>query len=358
MNQFLYQSIRPILIIFSLTLVIACSNTTEKTELETGESLPEEKNRVETVVLEKQDFTREIISNGKLAALQRAELYFESPGFIESINVKNGQRVIQGIELGRLQNDDYQFALKKAQFTKERAEIDKLDALIGMGYSISDKTYSPEHEKTANIRSGYYQAELQYEEAKLQFEHTSLLAPFSGTVEGIKQRPFEKANLSKPFCTLINDKQFFIEFPLLETEIARVKTGQGVTISPIAGAKQSIGSVTEINPRIDENGLAWLKAEVKNPGGYMEGMNVKVSIKRAITGQLVVPKQAVVLRQNREVLFRYTNGISYWTYINILNENENQYSVVAAEGATLELGDTVIISNNLNLAHESEVEMK
>jgi len=31
---------------------------------------------------------------------------------------------------------------------------------------------------------------------------------------------------------------------------------------------------------------------------------------------------------------------------------------VAAEGATLELGDTVIISNNLNLAHESEVEMK
>ncbi len=87
MNQFLYQSIRPILIVFSLTLVIACSNTTEKTELETGESLPEEKNRVETVVLEQQDFTREIISNGKLAALQRAELYFESSGFIENINV-------------------------------------------------------------------------------------------------------------------------------------------------------------------------------------------------------------------------------------------------------------------------------
>jgi membrane fusion protein (multidrug efflux system) len=87
-------------------------------------------------------------------------------------------------------------------------------------------------------------------------------------------------------------------------------------------------------------------------------MNVKVSIKRAIPGQLVVPKQSVVLRQNREVLFRYTKGTAYWTYINVLDENENQYSVIAAEGATLELGDTVIISNNLNLAHESEVEVK
>jgi uncharacterized Zn ribbon protein len=87
-------------------------------------------------------------------------------------------------------------------------------------------------------------------------------------------------------------------------------------------------------------------------------MNVKVSIKKAVPNQLIVPKQAVVLRQNREVLFRYTGGIAYWTYINVLDENENQYSVEAAEGATLEPGDTVIISNNLNLAHESEVEIE
>jgi multidrug efflux pump subunit AcrA (membrane-fusion protein) len=202
------------------------------------------------------------------------------------------------------------------------------------------------------------QAVIQHEEAKMQLERTRLMAPFAGKVEGVSQRPHEKANLSKPFCTLINDKRFFINFPLLETEINKVSVGQKVSISPIAGAKQTTGTITEINPRIDENGLAWLKAEVNNPGGYLEGMNVKVSIKQAIKGQLVVPKQAVVLRQNREVLFRYTQGISYWTYINVLDENEAEYSVVAVEGATLELGDTVIISNNLNLAHESEVEMK
>jgi hypothetical protein len=44
---------------------------------------------VETVVCKKKDFTREIISNGKLAAIQKAELYFKNPGIIKIIKVGN-----------------------------------------------------------------------------------------------------------------------------------------------------------------------------------------------------------------------------------------------------------------------------
>jgi len=47
--------------------------------------LPEEKNCVKTIVLQQQDFTRKIISNGKLAAILKAELYFRNPGVIEAI---------------------------------------------------------------------------------------------------------------------------------------------------------------------------------------------------------------------------------------------------------------------------------
>lgn len=350
---------KPMLFLFSLLLFFtACKNPPETIEQNSNETLPEEKNIVETVVIVKQDFMQEIVSNGKLSAIQRAELYFENSGFIELISAKNGQRISQGNQIAEIQNDDYKFAVRRAEYSKEKAEIDKLDALIGMGYTQNIKKVTPDHEKIANIRSGYYDAEIQYEEAKYNLEQTILVAPFAGTVVGLKQHQYEKANLSEPFCTLINDKRFYIDFPLLETEIAKVSIGQKVSISPIAGAKQTSGTITEINPQIDENGLAWLKAEVNNPGGYLEGMNVKVSIKKAITGKLVVPKQSVVLRQNREVLFRYTKGTAYWTYIEVIDENEKEYSVIAADGATLELGDTVIISNNLNLAHESEVEIK
>ncbi|TDN98957.1 efflux RND transporter periplasmic adaptor subunit [Sunxiuqinia elliptica] len=341
-----------------LGLYACTSKASQSEETDTSTSLLEEKSYVKTTIVDREDFTIEIISNGKLAAIQKAELYFENPGLIEAINVQNGQSIPGGFQLANLENNSYQFALKKAKLNKEKAAIDKLDVLIGMGYNQSAETINPEHEAIANIRSGYNQALIQYEEASMQLERTNLIAPFSGKIEGITQRQHEKANLSKPFCTLINDKRFFINFPVLEPEIGQISLNQKVSVSPIAGAQTSTGKITEINPRIDENGLIWIKAEVKNPGDYLEGMNVKVSIKKAIPNQLVVPKQAVVLRQNREVLFRYTNGIAFWTYVNVLDENENQYSVEAAEAATLNPGDTIIISNNLNLAHESKVEME
>lgn len=339
-------------------LLFSCKTKTTN-ENQTGhDALPEEKNQVEVVVVHREDFTREIISNGKLAAILKAELYFRNPGVIESVEVKNGQSVAKGAELARLQSDDYRFALEKAKVAMEKAEIDRLDALLSMGYKEGDKNVPPSHLKIANIRSGYDQVKIQLEEAQRNLAEATLNAPFSGKVAGVKQKAYEKVDQSEPFCTLINDSRFTIDFPLLETEVGQVNMGQKVTVTPVAGAKETTGTITEINPQIDENGLAWIKAEVVNPSGYIEGMNVKVSIKKAIPNQLVVPKQAVVLRQNREVLFRYTGGIAYWTYINVLDENEKQYAVKAAEDATLNAGDTVIISNNLNLAHESEVELE
>jgi len=310
------------------------------------------------MLLEISDFYREIVSNGKLSAIEKAELYFKSAGTVARVNVKNGELVRAGTELCSLHDDEFRFNLKKAEIALEKAKIDLLDALLSMGYKSINDDIPADHLNIANIRSGYDQAEIQYEEALHQLDNTVLKAPFSGKVEGVLQKAWEKADLSKPFCTLINDSRFTIDFPLLETEVHEVKTGQKVTVSPVIGLEPAAGAVTEINPRIDENGLVQIKAELVNPGGYIEGMNVRVSIKKSVPDQLVVPKQSVVLRQNREVLFRYTSGTAYWTYIEVLDENEDQYAVKAAPDASLNPGDTVIVSDNLNLAHESEVEIE
>lgn len=347
-----------ILIFVTTVCLISCNIKGENNPEQSNESLPEEKNIVETIVVQNQDFTREIVSNGKLLATQRAELWFKNPGIINEISATNGQAVSEGKIIAQLQDKDLRFAYNKAKLNMEQAEIDRLDALLSMGYKSMNENIPVEHMKIANIRSGYTQKAILLDEAQQALDDAILSAPFTGKIEGIKQKPFERANQADPFCTLINDEHFTIEFPLLETEFNQVKTGQKVIVSPIAVDNQTTGIITEINPKVDENGLVWVKAEINNPGGYIEGMNVKVSIKHSVPGQLVVPKQAVVLRQNREVLFRYTGGISYWTYINVIDENETQYAVVAAEGATLNPGDTVIISNNLNLAHESQVELE
>ncbi len=362
MKKFKSSKQKIFIYIFSLAICITvCSNCKQKNNtLNTSEinTLPEEKNRVDAMVIQKQDFPREIISNGRLSAKQKAELYFKTQGIIKEIHVKNGEAVHTSQSIASLEKEEFLYNLQKAELGFEKARLNLKDALLSMGYTDDNmENIKEDHLKIAHIRSGFKEAELALKDAQRQLAYAGLNAPFNGIVEGIHQKPFEKVNLSEPFCTLINNHWFEVLFPLLETEIGNVKTGQEVEVFPLSENGSITGKITEKNPRIDDNGLLWIKAEIKNPGAFMEGMNVKIRIKEIIPNQLVVPKQAVVLRQDREVLFRYTGGIAYWTYINILDENEDSYSVVAAEGASLNPGDTVIVSNNLNLAHESAVEI-
>ncbi|MFZ4523805.1 MAG: efflux RND transporter periplasmic adaptor subunit, partial [Bacteroidales bacterium] len=188
-----------------------------------------------------------------------------------------------------------------------------------------------------------------------------LVAPFSGVLANIEKKLYDLVNAGTTFCTLIDDSEFEVKFNVVESEVQEIHLKDEVQISPFSNKKMYLGQISEINPVIDENGMVLVKALVKNQGGLMDGMNVKVIISKGIPDQLVVPKSAVLLRDNQEVLFKYTkNGVAYWTYIQTLAENTTSYSVIANpdKGATLAPGDTIIISGNLNLAHESKVELK
>ena len=68
-----------------------------------------------------------------------------------------------------------------------------------------------------------------------------------------------------------------------------------------------------------------IKAELANPGMLMEGMNVEVVIQKEMPDKLIVPKPAVVMRQNQEVLFKYVKGKAFWTYVKTLHENSSFY---------------------------------
>jgi|GEM_PF-4188404 len=105
-------------ILITFAFISCTSNASDESE-SSAESLPEEKNLVDVILLEQGDFTREIISNGKLSAIQKAELYFKNPGIIESISYRNGQTAQKGSELARIQNDEYRFVVEKAEVNIE-----------------------------------------------------------------------------------------------------------------------------------------------------------------------------------------------------------------------------------------------
>lgn len=104
---------------------------------------------------------------------------------------------------------------------------------------------------------------------------------------------------------------------------------------------------------VDENGMVKIWASVDGGNGLIDGMNVRVSVKRAVAEALVIPKSAVVLRSGRQVVFTLEGDKAIWNYVTTGLENLNEYTVTDG----LNPGMTIITSGNVNLAHESPVKI-
>lgn len=349
--------------LFLVLLLLSCSNIERKAATDSEKrQYTEQHNPVDTIVLQKGTFRKELVNNGKLVALRKSELQFRVGEQLEKLNFRNGDAVKAGQVIADLNPFTYRQQLGNARIQLKKARLEMQNVLIGQGYNTMDSTAIPPHiYEMAAMRSGFAEASQGLETALFNLESTRLVAPFSGKLANIEQKQYDRVNAGTTFCTLIDDSQFEAEFRIVESEANDIQLGSEVQLIPFSDQTIYKGNISEINPVIDANGLILVKALVKNPGGLMDGMNVKVLVEKKMPDQLVVPKSAVLLRDNQEVLFKCTRDtIAFWTYIQTTGENTTSYSVIAHpdKGASLEPGDTVIISGNLNLAHESKVTVK
>ena len=337
---------------------LACGGEKKK---ETGEVGKSEKQRqlvmVDTLVLKKRVFQKQIVCNGKLRAVCKSDLGFAGSGVITEINGINGGYVKKGAVLAALDNKEALVELEKSRRAMERANIDLQDKLIGQGYSVDTTAVPPLILRNMKISSGYDNAVDQLEAAKRRLEGCYLVAPFSGRIANLDAKVHDR--FANKLCTLIDDSYFDVEFSILEAEIEEVAQNQRVKIIPFINDKKTFyGDVTEINPLIDDHGQVKIRARVRNSDRYLiEGMNVKIVLEREVKDSFVVPKDAVVLRDGFQVIFCYRDGKAVWTYVDVVMSNIDSHVITGSEKkqTSLSENDVVIISNNLNLADGTDV---
>jgi len=343
-------------LLIAVFLLLSCQSGNEDKENAARQQHLKEKNPVDTMVLKKDTFHRELVSNGRLEALQKAKLRFKVSGALQEINVTNGQKVKKGQLLARLNDFSLKNELNKAQNQLERSEVNFKDILIGQGYEPEDTaSVPPDFLRIARVKSGLADARTDLREARHRLKEASLHAPFSGVIANIEKKEFDRIGTNDAFCTLINNSQYHVRFSVLESELDEVARGKDIIATPLAGGKFH-GKIDQINPVVDENGLVTVRGLVKNTNGkLLEGMNVKVLVRTEIPNQLIIPKTAMVLRQNKEVVFTVKNdSIAMWNYVKTGQENSRSYTIT--EG--INPGDVVITSGNINLAHESIVDIQ
>lgn len=309
---------------------------------------------VEIMVAHLDEFDHEIVSNGKAAAAGKADLYFNPKEMIRRINYENGDRVRQGDTIAALENHVLKIRVEQARLAFEKAELNLYDLLIGQGYDYNDLSSIPgDILKKAKIKSGYTGSQNELELARAQYNESFLLSPMDGVIANLYEKENNYPAGNRPFCTVINNRQFEIVFKIMESEIHLVKTGEQVAVHPYHDESIRLtGRVSQVNPVIDENGLVNITARVNNKDNSLyEGMNVKVFLKSPVKNKITVPKEAVTIRSEKPVVFTLKNNTAQWNYVT--TGAENSTSIVIEDGILG--GDSVIYKGNIHLANGTEV---
>lgn len=342
-----------------LALLSACSGKKENPlpqEMEMHKQLGVEV-YIDTMVLHQTAFNKQIVCNGKLVAKAKSDLNFTRQGLVEDVKVREGQRVQKGSLIATLDKKDRQRELEKAEHELERAKVELTDKLIGLGYN--DWQNVPEDVmKRAEVMSGYYSAKYQLQSVKIALKECELYAPFSGRIANLTARKYQR---NEKVCTLVDDSSFEVEFKILEAELSHVSIGQKVMVSPFVQDSISCeGTVTEINPLVDDKGLVKIKAQLKGAGNTLiDGMNVRVIVEQQVNNMFVVPKDAVVERDGYHVIFLLQEGRAAWTYVDVTHSNIGSYAITGCKSKDTRIkeGDIVITSGKQNLADGTEVKV-
>ena len=361
MNMKFY--IAPI-IFASLSLAFSCKGNEKKSVNSREDKLQyvHQLNEVEIITLQRQDFARQLLSNGRLRAGKKSFLNFGTTGKVGSINYKNGQFISAGACIATLERPDLKLVNESSEIALRKAELDLHDFLAGQGYNASDTLSVPASLMvTARMKSGYATAMNNLLRARYDLSGMYLNAPFSGRVADITLKCHDYYS-GNAFCTIVDDCTMDVDFTVMESEYSFLAIGLTVKIRPFADdSREYVGKIQTINPMVNDVGQIKVCASVVNDGFLIDGMNVKVIVERSIKNQLVVPRSAVVIRDNMDVLFTYTDdGKSHWKYVNILHSNGVSYSIEANKARNVELdeGEKVIVSGNLNLADKSDVVLR
>jgi len=358
MNSISQYQISQILLITATAMLSSTCTQHNPSDLKNGEEYithEQEVSLVDTMHLKRGNFVIEIFSNGRLSAVKKAPLQFGIPGIVEKVFVTNGRRINKGEVIAALREFEYRqnFERARADLVSTRLEMDDM-LLSYKGGRINDSVPTSIQEAFA-AQSGYLRNLSIFKVAEFNLLSTRLSAPFAGTIASLDAKAHEFIDANEPIALLIDDSAFEVNFSLVESEISMLDTNDPVSVIPIAEKTVYKGFVEALNPTVNENGLIAVTAKIKNTGRLIDGMNVQVILEKNITDQLILPKSAVVLREDNKVIFKYVDGRASWVYVETVYENSQYYAVKATKDSQLREGDAIITKGNINLAHHSAV---
>lgn len=203
--------------------------------------------------------------------------------------------------------------------------------------------------------TGLTQVEQQLERAHLALRRCQLTAPFAGRVADLKIAVGQQIAAGQECLVLLDESRLKVEVDVLEADVVWLRAGAPARVRvPALRDRVFQGRIHTINPRVaTETGTGRVTVVIDNPDrALMPGLFAFVELEtRRLSDRLLVPADAVLVRQGRDVVFRVENELAQWRYVTV--GARTQEWVEIADG--LSTGDQVAVAGHLALAHGSAV---
>lgn len=154
---------------------------------------------------------------GRIESATRAELSFRVPGTVQDILVKEGDLVVPGQVLARLDPTDYETVVRDRQATFDNAQrnFERARELIDKGF-ISGTEFD-------RLEANYRTSEASLETARQDLAYAQLKAPFGGRVAKRHVERFEEVDVKQTVFTLQDVETLQVKIDLPESLVRSLR---------------------------------------------------------------------------------------------------------------------------------------
>ncbi|WEK33550.1 MAG: efflux RND transporter periplasmic adaptor subunit [Candidatus Pseudobacter hemicellulosilyticus] len=356
---FIHTNYGVVLCIGGLFSLLSCTSVQGKGEAEApvvnnNKAVDPAVTAVRTVVCEPGSFEYLIQANGKLRSLHDQVIIAESSGRLIVCHAATGKQFPAGALIAQTDITAARFRLAKAELSRYNSEKEYQSQLLGYEALLKDRSGEVADGiiKKLQISTGLLPAEQDIAEAAYEITKAAIHAPFSGMLADVAIEKGQQVSSGQQLFRIYDPQAMILEVKLLEADICLLKKGLLAELTPVAyPTKRYHAAVIEVNPYIDENGMALVRLKLNVARELFPGMNCSATIKVPSGQTLVVPGEAIVMRNDKPVVFTLSGNRARWNYVKPGRTNGRQVEIL--EG--LKPGQQVIISNNLQLAHDAPV---
>jgi RND family efflux transporter MFP subunit len=363
---------------------------------------------VEVQVARRGDLVKRVNASGTIRAARELDIVFRIPGVIDTVTVANGSFVRRGDLLARLEQYEFRQAYRHARMALLSAQIEYRTLRSSPVLSRSDSArtahslslvrkvfagaadsfragalqedrferikrdceaeeayYTAQREDVIAQKSGLSQATEDCERARMNLVWTEVRAPFDGYVADVERTSGASVSAGSRLLCLVDVSSLHVDVEVLESQAVKIRIGAGAEVRTVASPMEPLrGHVQNVNPVVDRKSRTLrltvaLEGSVHggrvmefSPGALCPGMIADVSIQTDVLhNRLLVPKDAPVVRDSRQVVFTVVGGLAQWHYVETGEEDETFVEI--RSGITE--GDTVISAGHYALVHDAVV---